>query len=116
MDRNHQLALEARIREELLQTEETIASLKERTRPVAPDAAIGRLTRMEAINSKSVNEAALRQAERRETALRSALQRLRDDPDFGLCEDCDAPIAPGRLAVMPETVLCVRCAELREKR
>jgi len=36
---------------------EDIKSYQVLTRPVAPDNAIGRLTRMEAINSKSINEA-----------------------------------------------------------
>ena len=52
-----------RILETKLQAVEgDIASYKELNRPVSPDPAIGRLTRMEAIQSKSINESALREA------------------------------------------------------
>lgn len=44
-------------------TEEAIAEYKEMTKPVAPDVAIGRISRMDAINNKSVMEAALREAD-----------------------------------------------------
>ena len=80
------------------------------TAPVAPDRAIGRLSRLEAINEKSVNEAALRSARLRENRVRSALARL-DDDDFGLCSQCDEPIPFARLKSMPGTRLCVACAE-----
>jgi len=51
--------------------------------------------------------------------LRRSLQALKnleralnniDDPDFGLCENCDEEIPFARLMIMPETVLCVLCA------
>lgn len=53
------------ILEEIEKTELQVERLERVTKPVEPDEAIGRLTRMEAIGSKSVNEAALRQAEDR---------------------------------------------------
>jgi len=40
---------------------EEIAQLKEVTKPVKPDNAYGRLSRMDAINNKSINDAALRE-------------------------------------------------------
>lgn len=80
------------------------------TRPVSPDNAIGRLTRMEAINSKSINEAALSKARNRLSRLRNALSMI-DDPDFGFCSQCDEPIPYARLKIMPDSSLCVKCAE-----
>ncbi|MFW5754308.1 MAG: TraR/DksA family transcriptional regulator, partial [Marinilabiliaceae bacterium] len=38
-----------------------IKELEELTRPIAPENSIGRVSRMDAINNKSVNEAALAQ-------------------------------------------------------
>lgn len=38
-----------------------------------------------------------------------ALEKL-DDGTYGLCDTCGAPIAPRRLAAMPESVLCLTCA------
>ncbi len=54
--------LENHIREKIEVLKEDIISYKQLTRPIAPDNAIGRLTRMEAISSKSINEAALSRA------------------------------------------------------
>ncbi len=87
-----------------------IDAFKALTAPVAPDNAIGRLTRMEAINSKSINEAALEKARHTLTRLERVLQRI-DDPEFGLCQACDDPIPFARLMILPEADLCVPCAE-----
>ncbi len=39
-----------------------------------------------------------------------ALARLASDPeDFGLCEECEEPIPPRRLEVMPWAVRCAAC-------
>lgn len=42
--------------------------------------------------------------------VRAALARL-DEGLYGICESCGDDIAPGRLEVLPETVLCVKCAQ-----
>ena len=91
--------------------EETIASLKTLTKPIPPDDSIGRLTRMEAINSKSINEAALAAARLKQSKLTEALKRIDDDPDFGLCLECEEPIPVARLLLLPETTHCVKCAD-----
>lgn len=39
-----------------------------------------------------------------------ALRKVEDAPDeFGLCEECEEEIAPGRLALMPYAALCPEC-------
>ena len=44
-----------------------------------------------------------------------ALGRLAARPDdFGLCEDCEEPIAGTRLTLMPYAVLCPACQARRE--
>ncbi len=50
--------------DEIAKSEQVILEYCEMTKPAAPDVAIGRI-RMDAINNKSVTEAALRQAERK---------------------------------------------------
>lgn len=42
--------------------------------------------------------------------LKAALQRL-DDGSYGACGHCGNAIAPARLDVLPETTLCVNCAD-----
>jgi DnaK suppressor protein len=87
-----------------------IQSLEEGSKPVAPDEAIGRLTRMDAINAKSINEANLNSARVKLAKLERALSKL-DDPDFGTCAICEEPIPVGRIMLMPETTVCVKCAD-----
>jgi DnaK suppressor protein len=98
------------IMEKIAALKEDIKSFKLLTKPIAPDSAIGRLTRMEAINSKSINEAALNKSKLLLSKLEHALTLI-DDPDFGFCRECEEPIPYARLMAIPETELCVQCAE-----
>ena len=97
---------------EIESLKKTIAQLEESSKPVPPDNAYGRLSRMEAINSKSISEAGLRSARSRLSRLENALQRL-DDEGFGICLQCDRPIPIGRILLVPESTLCVECADRR---
>jgi DnaK suppressor protein len=94
---------------EIAKTVESIEEYKELSKPVAPDNAIGRVTRMDAINNKSVTEFALRNAEHRLSKLQHVLATI-DEPGFGLCRKCRNPIPLGRILIMPESMYCVRCA------
>ena len=110
MDEQQRDRLLEKIEAEIAATEKDIASLEEKTKPIAPDDSIGRLSRMDAIQNKSVNEAALRAAKIRLTQLRHALANI-DDPEFGICDMCMEPIPIGRIMLMPETRRCVECAD-----
>ena len=95
--------------EELAKSIIDIAQLKELTKPIAPENAIGRISRMDAINNKSVNEAALRSLEEKVKKIKLALTRI-NDSDFGMCRRCEKPIPEGRLLLLPGATLCVNCA------
>lgn len=97
------------IQKELLDLDKEIGRLTEQVKPIPPDRAIGRLTRMEAINSKSVAEANLRKAKSRVTRLNQALKRIDEDEDYGICQSCDRDIPLKRLLLVPESTHCVRC-------
>ena len=60
-----------------------IAQYKDQSQPVALDNAIGRLSRMDAINNKSITESALRQAEIKLQKLNQALDQI-GKKDFGI--------------------------------
>lgn len=109
MEINQKKELKAKIEDRLGQLKADIKAYKALVKPIAPDNAIGRLTRMEAINSKSINEAALAKARETLVRLERTLAKI-DGPDFGLCRECDEPIPPARLMILPETDLCVQCA------
>ena len=101
--------LRQKLIKEIEKTKELIVNLEEQTQPISPDNAIGRLSRMEALNSKSVNEAALNDARVRLPGLESALAKI-DNPDFGRCKKCKEPIPFGRLMYVPESSFCIKCA------
>jgi DnaK suppressor protein len=86
-----------------------ISNIKETTKPISPDNAIGRLSRMEALNEKSINEASQRNLELRLLLLNQALKRL-GDGEFGECLLCEEEISEKRLKVMPEATQCISCA------
>lgn len=97
------------ISERIQETKEEIAHLRELTKPVAPDNAIGRLSRMDAINNKTINEASLRENESKLRKLERAIDKLEAE-DLGNCSKCGNEIVFGRLRFMPWTTKCVRCA------
>jgi len=113
MDESQREQLKIAMAGRIEELRDEIASLEVATRPVAPDVSIGRLTRMDAIVNKSVNEAGLAAARQNLIKLQNALQTA-DAEDFGECEECLKPIAVGRMLAMPETTLCVTCATALE--
>ena len=110
MDKKERDTVEKQIRKEILKTEEVIQEYKEMTKPIAPENAIGRLSRMDAINNKSVTEAALRKSEEKLKSLKYLADRVNDE-DFGLCRKCKRPIPLPRLLFMPQSQFCVNCAD-----
>lgn len=100
--------LRTKLEKEIDETRAAIERLEELTQPIAPDNAIGRLSRMEALNSKSVHEAALDDAIQKLPKLENALAKI-DHPEFGRCKKCKAEIPFARLMYMPESNLCINC-------
>ena len=110
MNKENKQDIKKRILEELKKTEELILDYKESTKPISPENAIGRVSRMDAINNKSVVEAALRKAEEKFNKLKLVLDKV-NDADFGLCMRCGNPIPIGRILLMPQSRNCVKCAK-----
>lgn len=102
--------LEKRIREEIAGLRATVAELEGNASSVEPDMAIGRLSRMDTMLNQSITDASVSQSKQRILKLEAALQRI-DDPGFGECEECGEPIPVARLLALPESELCVDCAE-----
>ena len=101
--------IKTRIETEIRKTELQIEEYKELTRPIEPENAIGRISRMDAINNKSVTEAALRKARTKLEKLRIVLQKVNDE-DFGICLKCIEAIPVGRILIMPQSQTCVKCS------
>jgi DnaK suppressor protein len=98
-----------RIENEMIKTEQRIREYEELSAPVAPDDAIGRVSRMDAINNKSVTEAALLKARQKHNALQNSLAKV-GKTDFGICISCKQPIPIERILFRPESNHCVKCA------
>lgn len=98
-----------KIKEEIINTEAMILKYRELSKPISPENAIGRVSRMDAINNKSINESALRQAEKKYSDLKRVLDQA-GSKDFGICLRCKKPIPVGRLMIRPESLYCVPCS------
>jgi DnaK suppressor protein len=73
----------------------------------------GRLSRMDAMQAQAMSRAARNRANQTLQRIAGTRKRL-DSTDFGLCVDCDEPIAPARLLHDPTTLRCLECAAARE--
>ncbi len=88
---------------------EEIIELTELTKPVSLDASIGRLSRMDAINNKAINDKQLREKKSTLQKLERAQERYEEDK-LGKCLKCGEEIPFGRLKIMPYTTRCVKCS------
>ncbi len=109
MDSKQRETLRQKIEEEITKTKSKIKEYKEFTQPIAPENAIGRVSRMDAINNKSIMEAAQRKAEEKLNQL-EVMQSKIDEKNFGDCARCGQAIPVGRLLLMPQSRFCVNCA------
>lgn len=112
MDDKERAELKEKIDRKIAAVKSDIEDLKEVTKPIKPENSLGRISRMDAINNKSINEAALRTAKDKLNKLEYAFKRI-EEPDFGVCSSCGTGIHPQRLLFMPESTLCMSCAKRR---
>ncbi len=101
--------IKKRIKEEIQNTISSIKEYKPLTKPITPENAIGRVSRMDAINNKSVIEAALRKAEEKLKQLEFIKTQVNND-DFGICIRCYKEIPIARILIVPHSRYCVNCA------
>ena len=87
-----------------------ISELEVKTKPIAPDCSIGRLTRQEMIQEQQVNEHALHEAKIRLNKLTYASKKVEKE-DYGICVECEEDILFQRLKLVPESSHCVSCKE-----
>ncbi len=106
LDKNE---IQIKIKEEIAKTQQSINELTEQVKPISPENAIGRISRMDAVNNKSVVEASLRQNMDKLNQLKIALASI-DKPEFGICVCCKKPIPLSRVMLMPQSNRCVQCA------
>lgn len=71
--------------------------------------AVGRLSRMDALQVQAMAMAEARRRTARRARIRAALARLETE-EFGFCQVCGEPIAARRLDLDPTVATCIGCA------
>ena len=98
------------LQRELEDVQKQIEAL-ERAAEFKPDYGLGEgdpeITRWE------MDRALLRRLKERRETLKSALSGSSDGA-YGICERCGNPIHPDRLAVLPDTRICINCARMAQ--
>lgn len=87
----------------------------EAARPVELDQpALGRVSRIDAIQQQKMIEANRAAQQARLQAVRAALGRI-DEEEFGECRACGEEIGLPRLRARPESHYCIDCQSARER-
>lgn len=108
-------ALLSKLQSERVGLMQTLASLDQASQPVELDqSAQGRLSRMDAIGQQHMAKAGQANLRARLLQIDAALRRI-DAGEYGLCRECETPIAPARLRADPAAPLCLNCAALAEQ-
>jgi DnaK suppressor protein len=68
-----------------------------------------------AITQWELDQTLLRQLKERVASIERTLSQTGGDT-YGICEQCGKPIHPDRLAVLPNTRICIGCARAGESR
>jgi len=114
MTDEEKLDVKKEIKQRIEEAEKSIETIREQTKPVPPSVAIGRLTRMDAIQQKSMAEANLKSTEQQLSSLKKAFARV-DEENFGVCVVCGNTIPLGRILAVPEAKVCVSCASSKRR-
>lgn len=75
---------------------------------------VGRLSRMDAMQAQAMAQASARRRDETLLGIAAALLRI-DNDEYGLCVECDEPIAAKRLEFDPTVRLCINCASKAEQ-
>ena len=111
MNKKELFQIKKKIEEEINNTELLIKNYKNLTKPISPENAIGRVSRMDAINNKSVVEEVLRKTQTKLKELLQTKNQIEKGNDFGQCIICKEKINIQRLFIMPYVKKCIKCAK-----
>ena len=115
MDRQALQHFRERLEQRRKELRDSIDGGKEGTAPVSPDNAIGRLTRVDAMQSQQMAAALIEKNRQELTRTERALARMASG-DYGLCQRCGEEIPQARLQAIPDAVVCLTCAERAPRR
>ena len=88
----------------------SLKTVKDRAPVELDQQAIGRLSRMDAMQQQSMDTAKEARRIERLRLIEAALRRL-EEGDYGYCLNCGESISDGRLKLDPTFSLCIDCAK-----
>ena len=78
--------------------------------PIAPDSSLGRLTRVDALQSQQMSVALVQRNRDELSRVDRALLRI-EKGEYGMCARCGEEIAEARILAVPDALVCLGCAE-----
>ncbi len=109
MTNEEKMVIKESIIKQIDEFEADIVLLKEAAKPIAPDSAYGRVSRMDAINNKAIVDVSLKDKETTVQRFKYTLTKI-DSEDYGKCSRCGIYINVKRLMSIPYVNLCISCA------
>ena len=97
-----------RLQSRAAELRDTIARIDGTTAPVSPNNAIGRLTRLDAMQATSMRRAVARDHDLELQNVTRALKTMAAG-EYGVCRRCKEEISAARLRARPEAFLCLAC-------
>jgi DnaK suppressor protein len=111
MKRADRIEIKKSIEKKISQLAEDIEILKEHMKPVTLSCVVDKANKMDAINNNAVKDSVYRSSLNKINILKVLAERVHD-PEFGKCRMCGTDINLQRLKLLPESTLCIRCANL----
>jgi DnaK suppressor protein len=112
MDQQQQESFRVKLQNLTQELRDDLAANLDSTKTVELDTSIGRLSRMDAMQSQQMALELRRRQQNQLQRVENALQRI-DKGTYGKCGRCHKDITAERLDIQPDAVLCVGCAEAR---
>lgn len=113
MDQSTQAQFRAIIGQRLDVIATGLAAAADEAAPISPDAAIGRLSRLDSMQVQQMALAGRRRLGEERTRLQEAQCRI-EAGTYGRCLVCGRDIAVERLEYQPEALACVSCRRNRK--
>lgn len=109
MDQAEQESYRRPLQDLLEELRADLVTSEDAAQTVRLDSSIGRLSRMDAMQSQQMALELRRRQQNQRQRIENALLRI-DKGSYGQCGRCHNAIGQERLAIQPEAILCVHCA------
>jgi len=109
MTQNERELLSEKIKLEIKHLTNEISLLEKKMQPIKYDCSLGALAQNSALGEQEIDAKVLIQSESRLEKLKHVLKHISSE-DYGICTVCDEEINIERLKILPESIVCIDCA------